>query len=144
MTREHVQDGQATFDRIAAACDRIATAGYPKVADAIGGYTRERRGRVQVDRTWPEAIATGLIDLADEAEQLVVAVTQQHQLPAPSEHAERRRDHNGQVWTLVRDVFRRWDGEEVVVATSGWEQGDQVRRDLHIPAAQWLGWEIVR
>ena len=74
MTREHVQDGRETFDRIGAACDIIASA-YPEIADAIAGHARERRGRVQADPTWPATIAASLIRLADDAEKLAELVT---------------------------------------------------------------------
>lgn len=69
MTRQHVEDGAHTFDRIGRACDRLGAAGFPEIQAAVVGYTRERRGRVQASG-WPGGIARVLIALADELEQL--------------------------------------------------------------------------
>jgi hypothetical protein len=57
--------------------------------------------------------------------------------------AERRKDADGKVWDLLKPAFERWDGERVVIATLGWEQEEQVRRDLHILEADWESWEVV-
>jgi hypothetical protein len=70
MTRDHVQDGHETFDRIGRACDELGSAGYPALQAAIAGYARERRGRVQAS-PWPGAVARSLIHLADGLEHLV-------------------------------------------------------------------------
>lgn len=56
---------------------------------------------------------------------------------------ERRRDDEGRVWELLHGPFLRWDDTMVVQATLGWEQGGQVRCDLHISLADWQSWEVV-
>lgn len=56
---------------------------------------------------------------------------------------ECRRDAQGRVWELLHGPFLRFDDTMVVQATLGWEQGDQVRRDLHIPLEDWQSWEVV-
>jgi len=59
--------GRPFFDRIGAACDRIA-AHYPEIADAIAGHTRERRGVIG-KLAWPGEQARHIMHLADEAER---------------------------------------------------------------------------
>ena len=78
MTREHVEDGRGTFERIARALDQLAAAGFPELQAAVAGYTRERRGRVQ-GLAWPGEIARSLVRLADELEQLAVRLQRQEQ-----------------------------------------------------------------
>lgn len=76
MTREQVQDGAVTFERIGRACDQLGAAGYPAIQAAVVGYSRERRGRVQASR-WPGRVARQLIHLADELEQLTARIAEE-------------------------------------------------------------------
>lgn len=70
--------GGPFFDRIGAACDRIAAAGYPDLARALAGHTRERRGTIgRLERRgtigrlqWPGDQGRHISRLADEAERL--------------------------------------------------------------------------
>jgi ribulose-5-phosphate 4-epimerase/fuculose-1-phosphate aldolase len=67
------------MDRIGAALDRITQAGHWKIAEAIAGHARERRGALRrVDtsqiaghgRFTGERVASDLMELADAVEQL--------------------------------------------------------------------------
>jgi DNA-binding MurR/RpiR family transcriptional regulator len=76
MTKEHVEDGRETFERIGRACDALGSAGFPALQAAIVGYSRERRGRVQAS-SWPGEVARSLIRLADELEQVLAQLARQ-------------------------------------------------------------------
>jgi hypothetical protein len=76
MTRQHVEDGRETFERIGRALDALGTDGSPALQAAVAGGARERRGRVQASVS-PGRIARELVDLADEPEQLVAQLEEQ-------------------------------------------------------------------
>lgn len=65
--------GGPLFERIGAACDRIAAAGYPDLARALAGHTRERRGTIG-RLQWPSDQSRHIIRLADESERLATVL----------------------------------------------------------------------
>jgi hypothetical protein len=57
---------------------------------------------------------------------------------------EWRRAPDGRIWQLERGpAFKNHRDEPVVIASVGWEQDGQVKRDLHIAEADWLAWDLV-
>jgi sugar phosphate isomerase/epimerase len=77
MSQQDVEDGAATFERIGRTCDALSDLGYPEVASALAQATRTRRGRIR-GHVCPAKLAASLLELAEEADRLVAALS-----PAP-------------------------------------------------------------
>lgn len=77
MTREHVEAGQPTFERLGRVCDRLSAAGFPDLHEAVVRHMRERRGHIQRlpelfgnSTLTADRIGLHLIYLAQELERL--------------------------------------------------------------------------
>lgn len=77
VTREHVEAGQPTFERLGRVCDRLSAAGFPDLHETVVRHMRERRGHIQRlpelfgnSTLTADRIGRHLIYLAQELERL--------------------------------------------------------------------------